>query len=171
MGRRVAFPGGAAAVHSQDIVHRSGTARTARLEELPGAEGAVNIRRGLFRLWFVLCVVWVLGCAWLAFQLQPGVVDPVKWAEQRASFTAECKSDPQPQSIACKMADLFERLPMPITSIEQQQSAIAYHYGKWATVAIGGPLGVLFVGGVVGWIARGFRRDPPRSRARGDIQS
>ncbi len=168
MGRRVAFRDDAVAVDSQDAVHRPVTAQAAPLRELPVADGAVNFRRGFFRLWVVLGVVWVLGCAWLAFQLQPGVIDPVKWAEQHASFTAECKRDPQPQSIACRMADLFERLPLPVTSVEQQQNAIAYHYGKWAVVAIGGPLGVLLLGCIVGWIARGFRRDPPGGRPQKD---
>ena len=104
------------------------------------------MRRGLFRLWVVLALVWILGAAW----------------ELRANLRGDCEqilSQPGADAPEAYVICSFERLRADYGDVGLKPEGWPIHTQVIAAEWIFLPPLTLFVIGSLGlWVARGFQR-------------
>ena len=137
----------------------------------------MNWRRGLVRLWVVA------SCLWIAFVFSvalndrgPEPVDEVDVKVGRIQYEVlapEGLSRPAVNSWVkaqgvekddafCDMKVFHEWCKDPVV-MQMPRRTVYYDVWKNAGIATAGPLALLAAGGIVAWIAAGFRRRPAKS--------
>lgn len=149
----------------------------------------LNIRTGLFRLWIVLAVSWILSLSWLSFEslsARKFQIDYKDWVNQ-ALENRILREMPQGYHAAIGQAQLDilfgdenmcvplikERYQLACNSLEWDREAHAI-YNKtvrsapdWPivlkpmSIILGPPIFLFFLGVTGIWILRGFRSAPP----------
>jgi hypothetical protein len=116
----------------------------------------VNLRRGLFRTWVILAVIWVVTCGIFAF-VQRGALFP------HSTISSISNADPslisQFNSVATPLPGT-ETAPPPPANID----VLAYEFA--AGVVIMPPLLLLIFGASVLWAVSGFAGEKPLGRGR-----
>src|SRR5258707_4383906 len=100
----------------------------------------MNLRRGLFRLWFAISVIWIGAAATMAYR-DTSIPSITKSCSELLEFTAD--------STGQKLG------PADVTRCEQTWQRERLEMGG---LALGPPTGLLIFGLMVAWIASGFRR-------------
>jgi hypothetical protein len=100
-----------------------------------GTGGGMRIRRGFFRLWLVLSVIWIAGGAWLLWDDLTGKLRPEELAAQ-ATFNPPI---PEGYILALILENVHERCRRALQLVLLP------------------PLGLLALGGAGFWIVRGFQ--------------
>ena len=98
----------------------------------------MRIARGLFRLWVVASILWVLFVSVMTWQTWP--LD-----EERSGMTSAPTNDPEFEAWKAK------------NRIAERRDALV----KGAVIAFTPPVAVLLLGMSLMWVARGFRPEKP----------
>jgi hypothetical protein len=121
-----------------------------------------NVTRGLFRLWIVVSVLWVIGAGsvvWWDYRASNAVLSQ-KCADPDWAFnprTKECfptfvrRLDEEPYDVDAYLREAREEV--------QRMAVQNLGYGALATLLP--PIIVLIVGASLVWAIRGFRSHPP----------
>jgi hypothetical protein len=101
----------------------------------------VSWKRGLFRVWVVSSVIWLMFIGWLAYSARSAA------SLQQACFDARiAKADSDPYD-CFDDPYLFSDL-IPLSS----------HVAQWVLIVIGPIIGTLLLGYVIAWVIAGFKR-------------
>jgi hypothetical protein len=106
----------------------------------------MNIRRGFFRLWICISVCWILASGWV-------LRDDLYFGEPWTMTRSDCPSD------------IDKTRPLSEWTDQEIECVLSTHYwaNRWeaAKTVFLPPLGLLVLGGLIGWIIQGFR---PKSK-------
>jgi hypothetical protein len=115
---------------------------------------ALRIARGLFRLWFVLSVLWIISVVALAWWVFPpaGSLDP-RAAECAGKTDDECAEILQRLGRNPFDAYVYPDVPPAVDFIAKQRSAIRFAAGA----ALIPPITAFVLGFALSWAFKGFR--------------
>jgi hypothetical protein len=145
----------------------------------------MNARRGFFRLWVVASTLWIIGAGVGAFQMSPTLQTAEYVMPDATSGFFKLDNtfkqfDPAFQAVHSKVefpnnVTLFVHNSVPEATLKERAPEFFKTYSSprgdewtkarfsfWTTallVAVLPPFGILLLGGLVGWIFKGFAHD------------
>jgi len=108
----------------------------------------MNWRRGLFRFWLVVSLIWIGLVGWYTYETD---IAQRQWAAK----AAECA---QHRSKNSGLGNPFDCYDGNVRGMFADLIPLEQILMRGAVVAVGPPLAVLFAGLIGGWVLAGFRR-------------
>ena len=119
----------------------------------------MNLQRGFMRLWIVGAVLWVGAGIWMQFPDWQANWDGTvqRQAEERSEMQLRLQRDCG--DTASPNWRMTSQCDSALARVEMEAYAPSFQPPwKMAAVLFAGPFGILLVGNIIAWIARGFRQ-------------